>query len=59
MCLYIGYKKSFVAKSDITVYKYVFKNDGKYYTACRGYPVNTNEVMKAEEIDKILQTYSR
>ena len=54
MCLHVGYKKPFVAKSDITVYKYVFKNDGKYYTACRGYPVNTNEVMKAEEIDNIL-----
>ena len=54
MCLHVGYKKPFVAKSDITVYKYVFKNDGKYYTACREYPVNTNEVMKAEEIDNIL-----
>ena len=29
MCLYIGYKKPFVAKSDITVYKYVNKKDGK------------------------------
>ena len=48
MCLYIGYKKPFVAKSDITVYKYVNKKDGKYYTACRNYPVNTNEVMKAD-----------
>ena len=47
MCLYIGYKKPFVAKSDITVYKYVSKKDGKYYTACRYYPVNTNKVMKA------------
>ena len=46
MCLYIGNKKPFVAKSDITVYKYVSKNNGKYYTACRHYPVNTNEVMK-------------
>ena len=48
MCLYIGYKKPFVAKSDITVYKYVSKKDGKYYTACRNYPVTTNEVMKAD-----------
>ena len=48
MCLYIGYKKPFVAKSDITVYKYVSKNGGKYYTACRKYPVTTNEVMKAD-----------
>lgn len=48
MCLYIGYKKPFVAKSDITVYKYVSKNGGKYYTACRKYPVNTNKVMKAD-----------
>ena len=54
MCLHVGYKKPFVAKSDITVYKYVNKNGGKYYTACREYPVNTNEVMKAEEIDNIL-----
>ena len=48
MCLYIGYKKPFVAKSDIIVYKYVNKKDGKYYTACRKYPVTTNEVMKAD-----------
>ena len=45
MCLYIGYTKPFVAKSDITVYKYVIKNKGKYYTACRADKVNTNEVM--------------
>ena len=49
MCLYIGNKKPFVAKSDITVYKYVSKNNGKYYTACRHYPVNTNEVMKPDK----------
>ena len=45
MCLYIGYTKPFVAKSDITVYKYVIKNEGKYYTACLDYQINTNEVM--------------
>ena len=58
MCLYIGYKKPFVAKSDITVYKYVFKNDGKYYTACRGYAVNTNEVMKAGKNGDIVLNYN-
>lgn len=30
MCLYISYKKPFVAKDDITVYKYVNEKDGKY-----------------------------
>ena len=45
MCLYIGYTKPLVAKSDITVYKYVIKNKGKYYTACLADKVNTNEVM--------------
>lgn len=60
MCLYIGYKKPFVAKSDITVYKYVNKNNGKYYTACRDYPVNTNEVMKADNMDNIvLNSYNK
>ena len=60
MCLYIGYKKPFVAKSDITVYKYVFKNDGKYYTACRGYAVNTNEVMKAGKNNEVvLNSYNK
>ena len=60
MCLYLGYKKPFVAKSDITVYKYVNKNNGKYYTACRDYPVNTNEVMKAENMDNIvLNSYNK
>ena len=49
MCLYIGYKKPFVAKSDITVYKYVSKNDGKYYTACREYPVTPNEIIKTNK----------
>ena len=49
MCLFIGNKKPFVAKSDITVYKYVNKNNGKFYTACRNYPVNTNEVMKPDK----------
>lgn len=48
MCLHIGYKKPFIAKSDIEVYKYVNKYYGKYRTACRDYPVHTNEVMKAE-----------
>lgn len=48
MCLYIGYKKPFVAKNNITVYKYVNENNGKYYTAYRNYPVNINEVMKAD-----------
>ena len=60
MCLYIGYKKPFVAKSDITVYKYVSKNDGKYYTACREYPVNTNELMKADKNgDVVLNSYNK
>lgn len=60
MCLYIGYKKPFVAKSDITVYKYVSKNNGKYYTACRDYPVNTNEVMKADKNgDVVLNFYNK
>ena len=58
MCLYIGYKKPFVAKSDITVYKYVNKNNGKYYTACRGYAVNTNEVMKAGKNGDIVLNYN-
>ena len=30
MCLYISYKERFVAKDDITVYKYVNEKDGKY-----------------------------
>lgn len=60
MCLYIGYKKPFVAKSDITVYKYVSKNGGKYYTACREYPVNTNEVMKADKNGEVvLNSYNK
>ena len=60
MCLYIGYKKPFVAKSDITVYKYVIKNGGKYYTACREYPVNTNKVMKADgNGDVILNCFNK
>ena len=58
MCLYIGYRKPFVAKSDITVYKYVSKNNGKYYTACRDYPVNTNEVMKADKNGDIVLNYN-
>ena len=60
MCLYIGYKKPFVAKSDITVYKYVSKNGGKYHTACREYPVNTNEVMKADKNGEVvLNSYNK
>lgn len=60
MCLYIGYKKPFVAKSDITVYKYVNKNGGKYYTVCRVYPVNTNEVLKANKNgDVVLNSYNK
>lgn len=60
MCLYIGYKKPFVAKSDITVYKYVSKNNGKYYTACRDYPVNTNKVIKSDKNGEIvLNSYNK
>ena len=60
MCLYIGYKKPFVAKSDITVYKYVSKNNGKYYTACRDYPVNTNKVIKPDKNGEIvLNSYNK
>ena len=60
MCLYIGYKKPFVAKSDITVYKYVIKNEGKYYTACLCYKVNTNKVMKADKNgDIVLYNYNK
>ena len=36
MCLYISYKKPFVAKDDITVYKYVNEKDGKVLN------INTN-----------------
>ena len=57
MCLYIGYTKPFVAKSDITVYKYVIKNEGKYYTACLCYKVNTNKVMKADKNGDIVLDY--
>ena len=49
MCLYISYKKPFVAKSDITVYKYVYEKYGKYHTACRDYEVNANETIKADK----------
>ena len=60
MCLYIGYKKPFVAKSDITVYKYVNKNNGKYSTACVCYPVNTNEVMKGNKnSDVVLNSHNK
>ena len=60
MCLYIGYKKPFVAKSDITVYKYVNKNNGKYSTACVCYPVNTNEVMKGDKnSDVVLNSHNK
>ena len=60
MCLYIGYKKPFVAKSDITVYKYVNKRNGKYSTACVCYPVNTNEVMKGDKNnDVVLNSHNK
>lgn len=48
MCLYISYNKPFVAKNDITVYKYVHEKYGKYYTVCRDYEVNINETIKAD-----------
>ncbi len=45
MCLYIGNKKSFVAKKDIVVYKYVRKQNSYYVTACRNFPIQTNKVL--------------
>lgn len=60
MCLYIGYKKPFVAKKDITVYKYVIKKWRKYYTAFLAYPVNTNEVMKDDKNGEVvLNSYNK
>lgn len=49
MCLFVGYKKPFVAKKDITVYKFVTKKDGEYVTACQGYPIKTNSLIVPSE----------
>lgn len=54
MCLHISYKKSFIAKSDIEVYKYVDKEGQYYYTACRHYPINLNELLEADEEKQLI-----
>lgn len=59
MCLYIGYKKPFIAKSDIIVYKYVNQDKGKYFTACRDYPVNINEVMKPSRNEDVWTCFKK
>ena len=48
MCLYISNKKPLVANKDIVVYKYVFKENGKYVTPFQNTPVNVNALMIAE-----------
>ena len=51
MCLYIGKNSSFIAKSDIIVYKVLNKtSDGRYVTPSQGYPVKLDNMLKPEGI---------
>lgn len=48
MCLYTKQEAPKVATEDIECYKVLKKEDGKWVTPYRGYPVKFNEVMEAE-----------
>ena len=51
MCLYIGKNSSFIAKSDITVYKVLKKTyDGRYVTPNQGYPVKLDNMLIPEGV---------
>ena len=51
MCLYIGKNSSFIAKSDITVYKVLIKtSDGGYVTPSQNYPVKLDNMLIPEEV---------
>ena len=54
MCLYIGKNSSFIAKSDITVYKVLIKtSDGGYVTPSQNYPVKLDNMLIPEEIASV------
>ena len=51
MCLYIGKNSSFIAKSDITVYKVLIKtSDEGYVTPSQNYPVKLDNMLIPEEV---------
>lgn len=51
MCLFIGKNSSFIAKSDIIVYKALKKtNNRRYVTPNQGYPVKLDSMLLPEEV---------
>lgn len=50
MCLYIGKNSSFIAKSDITVYKQLEKSHNGFVTPCQGYPVKLDNMLIPEGV---------
>ena len=54
MCLYIGKNSSFIAKSDITVYKVLIKtSDEGYVTPSQNYPVKLDNMLIPEEVASV------